>query len=73
MDSAQIKSKNHGEAERQALAQVGNITLPDTAFCEADASWWTPTRQIKTFHRRMRGMMENRDTIIKEMGHYGQI
>ncbi|KAF5511096.1 Lipase [Colletotrichum siamense] len=44
----------------------GNMTIQDI-------DWWVPTRQIKTFHPRTRGMIAYRDAIIHEMQLYGQI
>lgn len=121
LDPAMIQGRVQDEAEKKALIQAGNITLPDAASCEGvtatsgddpwllwqcrmsaaiendpkgpvaesfnaandalsrgnvttqDVSWWVPTRQIKTFHPRTRGMMGYRDAIIHEMQLYGQI
>ncbi|KAJ0382123.1 hypothetical protein COL922a_013189 [Colletotrichum nupharicola] len=44
----------------------GNMTIQGI-------DWWVPTRQIKTFHPRTRGMIAYRDAIIHEMQLYGQI
>lgn len=42
-------------------------------YNSADISWYTPTRQVKTFHPRSPGMLAYRDAIIAKMRQIGQL
>ncbi|CAO2648048.1 Nn.00g089700.m01.CDS01 [Neocucurbitaria sp. VM-36] len=53
-------------AEANVDIKSGNIT-------SQHIGWFTPTRQIKTFHPRSPGMIAYRDAVIESIGKAGQI
>ncbi|KAK6065946.1 esterase family protein [Seiridium cupressi] len=52
---------------------AANTAIANGNVSSQDVSWWTPTRQIKTFHPRSVGMTAYRDAIVAAMQDVGQL
>ncbi|KAI1428363.1 SGNH hydrolase-type esterase domain-containing protein [Xylaria sp. FL1777] len=60
---AQVIAEDPDGEVAQRLAKA-NADLSDGNYQTDDVSWWLPTRQIKTFHPRSRGMNSYKDAIV---------